>query len=72
MGLFVNATLRPLYHGNYPIPIVEETVWVPGWLWAGAENIDLVRNRSQKCPACNESNYAILASRYVIGVHIKQ
>jgi len=71
-GVVVNATPRPLHPGNDHTPIVQETGWVPGSLCAGAEKVDPVWNRSQDCPACNESNYAILASRYVIGVHIKQ
>ena len=48
-GVVVNATTRPLYLGNYPIPIVHETGWVPGSFWAGAEKNDPVRNRSQDC-----------------------
>ena len=35
----VNATPRPLYPGNGPVPIVQEAGWAPGPVWTGAENL---------------------------------
>ena len=35
----VNATPRPLYPGNDPVPIVQEARWVPGPVRMGAENL---------------------------------
>jgi hypothetical protein len=58
-GSFVNATLRSLYPGNDPIPILQDPGSVPGSLWAGAEIVDPIRNLSQVCPACNESLYQL-------------
>jgi len=37
----VNATLRPLYLGKDPLPIVEEAGWAPGPVWTDAENLAL-------------------------------
>ena len=38
MGWVVNATPRPFYLGNDPVPIVQEAERAPG-SWTGAENL---------------------------------
>ena len=35
----VNATPRPLHHGKYLVPIVQEVGWAPGSVWTDAENV---------------------------------
>jgi hypothetical protein len=25
--------------GNYPVPIVQDAGWAPGWVWTGTENL---------------------------------
>jgi hypothetical protein len=40
MGWVVNATPRPLYPREMsPLLFVQESVWVLGPVWAGAENL---------------------------------
>jgi hypothetical protein len=39
-GWGVSVTPRPLFtHGQIPVPIVQEAVWVPEPVWTGAENL---------------------------------
>jgi hypothetical protein len=43
MGWVVNATLRPFYpREGDPVPILQEPGWVPGPVWNGVENFDLL------------------------------
>jgi len=40
MGWVVNATLRSLYSGKDPVPIVEEAGWASEQVRTGAEDLD--------------------------------
>ena len=52
MKWMVNATPRPLYLRDDPVPIVQETGWAPGPVWTGAENLAPTGIRSPDRPAC--------------------
>jgi len=59
MGVVVNATPRPLYPGNDPVPIVHEAGWAPGPVWTDAENLASTGIRSPDRPARSESLYRL-------------
>ena len=54
-GWVVNATPRPLYAGEDPVPIVQEAGWVPGPVWTGAENLTSTGIRTPDRPARSKS-----------------
>jgi len=52
----VKATPWQLYlRERDPVPIVQEAVWAPGPVWAGAENLAPVATGSPKRPPRSES-----------------
>ena len=59
-GWGVSVTPRPLFTpGKNPVPIVQETGWAPGPVWAGAENRVATGIRSPDCPARSQSRYRL-------------
>jgi hypothetical protein len=58
MGWVVKATPRPPRKRD-PVPIVEEAEWVPGLVWACAENLAHTGIRSPDRPALSESLYRL-------------
>jgi hypothetical protein len=58
-GWVVNATPRPLYLGNDPVPIVQEAGWAPWTVWTGAENLAPTVMWSPDRPAHSESLYRL-------------
>jgi hypothetical protein len=61
---------RPLSTpGKEPVPIVQEAVWAPGPVWAGAENLAPTGIRSPDRTARSQSLYR-LRYRAHFGSHI--
>jgi len=59
-GWGVSVTPRPLFtRGKDPVPIVQESGWVPGPVWTGAENLAPSEIRSPDRPACSQSLYRL-------------
>jgi len=54
-----------LYPGKHPVPIVQETGWVPGPVWTGTENLALTGIRSPDRPARNQSLYRVRSNKYL-------
>jgi hypothetical protein len=54
-GWLVSTTLRPLYPGKYPVPIVQEAGWAPGPVWTCAKNLATTGIRSPDRPARSQS-----------------
>jgi hypothetical protein len=51
---------RPLFTPKKdPVPIVQETAWVPGQVWTGAENLAPTGIRSPDRPARSHSLYRL-------------
>ena len=59
MGLGANATPRPFYPRNDPVPIVQEPGWAPGPVWTGVENLAATGIRFPDRPARSESLYRL-------------
>ena len=55
----VRTTPRPLYPQKTAIPPVQETVWTPGPLWTGAENLAPTGIPTLDRLACNQSLYRL-------------
>jgi len=62
MGWVVNATPRPLYTGEDPVPIVQEAGWASGPVWTGVENLAPTGFRSPDTPARSESVHQLRSS----------
>ena len=61
----VSLTPRPLFTpGKAPVPIVQETVWAPGPVWTGAENLAPTGIRSPGRPARIQSLYRLRYPAY--------
>jgi hypothetical protein len=58
MGCVGNATPRPPRERD-TVPIVEEAGWVPGLVWACAENLAHTGTRSPDRPNLGESLYRL-------------
>ena len=56
MWWVVDATPRPFYPGNSPVPIGREVDWAPGPVGTGVENFVHAGVRSTDRPARSESN----------------
>ena len=55
----VNTTPRPPNPDKDPVPIVQDAVWAPRSVWAGAENLVPTGIRSLDRPASSESLYRL-------------
>jgi hypothetical protein len=59
-GWGVSVTPRPyLIPGKDPVPIVQESGWISGPVWTGAENLTSTRTRSPDRPARRQSLYRL-------------
>ena len=59
-GWCVSVTPRPLFTpGKDPVPIVQESVWTPGPVWRGEENLAPTAIRSPDRPARSHSLYRL-------------
>jgi len=66
-GWGVSVIPRPLFTPRKdPVPVVQESVWAPGPVWTGAENLSSTGIRSANRPARSQSLY-----RLSYPVHIK-
>ena len=56
----VSSTPRPLFTpGKDPVPIVQESGWVPGPVWTGAENLSPTGIGSPDRPTRSHSPYRL-------------
>jgi hypothetical protein len=66
-GWEVSVTPRPLFTpGKDPVPIVQETGWVPGPVWTGAENLAPAGIRCPDRPARSHSLYLLRYHAHMI------
>jgi len=57
----VSATSRPVYRRErVTVGIIQETGWVPGLVWTGAENLAPIEIRSLDRSACSVLKHAII------------
>jgi hypothetical protein len=55
-GWIVNTTTQLLHHEERdPVPIIQETGWVPGQVWMGMENLTPTTIQFLVCPAHSKS-----------------